>query len=281
MLDVLNLVIHAINEFSTESMIYYQYLLSDLLAVEDPPLGEQSFDQLRVDFIESVQSQLSDKAGFDGERVDACIALLNHFILRMSQRLKNPDIKNELEEYWKRKNIKDRQLRNVKSEALGQDELLRCCMWQKREEYILSVRLATDASRTRFSNGTIRNLFYQTEDIRSDCWYLGIIIQKEFDGDRKGVTYLINCGSGTALSFHTVDSRLYRYDRGDEIAVKINSGIITAIMPEAWTPQSGDSVEVRYHLKADEVSIRVFGEDQKGVFDINDLKFWNADLSSF
>ena len=44
-------------------------------------------------------------------------------------------------------------------------------------------------------------------------------------------------------------------------------------------PQSGDSVEVRYHLKADEVSIRVFGEDQKGVFDINDLKFWNADLS--
>ena len=70
-----------------------------------------------------------------------------------------------------------------------------------------------------------------------------------------------------------------RYDRGDEIAVKINSGSITAIMPEAWTPQSGDSVEVRYHLKADEVSIRVFGEDQKGVFDINDLKFWNADLS--
>lgn len=279
LLDVLNLVIHAINEFSTESMIYYQYLLSDLLAVEDPPLGEQSFDQLRVDFIESVQSQLSDKAGFDGERVDACIVLLNHFILRMSQRLKNPDIKNELEEYWKRKNIKDRQLRNVKSEALGQDELLRCCMWQKREEYILSVRLATDASRTRFSNGTIRNLFYQTEDIRSDCWYLGIIIQKEFDGDRKGVTYLINCGSGTALSFHTVDGRLYRYDRGDEIAVKINSGSITAIMPEAWTPQSGDSVEVRYHLKADEVSIRVFGEDQKGVFDINDLKFWNADLS--
>ena len=51
LLDVLNLVIHAINEFSTESMIYYQYLLSDLLAVEDPPLGEQSFDQLRVDFI--------------------------------------------------------------------------------------------------------------------------------------------------------------------------------------------------------------------------------------
>ncbi|MFR2694574.1 MAG: hypothetical protein ACLTBV_32295 [Enterocloster bolteae] len=72
-----------------------------------------------MDFIESVQSQLSDKAGFDGERVDACIALLNHFILRMSQRLKNPDIKNELEEYWKRKNIKDRQLAKRKVRSIG------------------------------------------------------------------------------------------------------------------------------------------------------------------
>lgn len=282
---ILKIIIQVIDEFTTDTSFYYQKLLIQQLEQEKTALGEQSWEQLRLEFIMDLYSRLYDENGFEWkDATEEKYRMLLAFMVHLEACLRKRNYVKELLAFWKKGRVQSSRLRFERRKKLDAEQTLACHMWAKDGSGIVTVGRKVNFQQAKHDGETaIVSLFDSEEEINETCQYVGIIMgKKENKGKKDGEYQLelrINYGKSKPAVYVIREQRKTIYSIGDVVFMKFRNGKVSSVNQEAFLPQDGDFINGEVQIYPAQIVIRAWGEKWEINGPAESLNMWCPDLS--